>query len=161
MNDRGTSHDALVEENAIMKLRYSILSLLALMAYVALNAAAIHNLQVCAIARWLWWGLMFLTVFEASGRTSGRSVFARGVLFSALLAWSALVFHQAHLYSTLQWIETGVNALAGGAADEDVHHLAIEQAVLAFGLLGGVLSLWRYRILEQRTMACATAALSE
>lgn len=101
---------------------------------------------------------MFLAAIEASGRTSGRSVFARGVLLSVLLAWSAMIFHQAHLYSTLQWIETCVNALAGEVADEDAYHLAIEQAVLAFGLVGGSLSLWRFRTMERRATVSVAAA---
>ncbi|MDZ4780125.1 MAG: hypothetical protein SGJ19_07735 [Planctomycetia bacterium] len=133
-----------------MKPRFSILTLLGVTAYVAINAAAFQSLAVCAVARWLWWGLMFLVLIVATGRTSGRTVFARGLLLSVLFAFTAITYHNAHLWPLLNWLENLTNTLAGTSADEDVYFLVITNATLAFGLVGGALSLWRYRVLERR-----------
>ncbi len=133
-----------------MKPRFSILTLLGVTAYVAINAAAFQSLAVCAVARWLWWGLIFLVLIVATGRTSGRTVFARGLFLSVLLAYDSLTYHHAHLYPLLEWLEVVTNTLAGKSADEDVYFLVIQNTASAFGLVGGALSLWLYRVNERR-----------
>jgi membrane associated rhomboid family serine protease len=132
-----------------MKPQFSILALLVITAYAAINVAAFRSLGFSAAARWLWWGIVFLALIESTGRTAARTVFARGLCLSVLFAFAAISYNHAHLYPLLLLLEQTTDAISGTQADEDVHHFAIELAAHLFGLIGGALAVWRFRRLER------------
>ncbi len=151
-----------------MKPRFSILTLLGVTAYVALNAAvAVRPTSAwSAILFYAWLIIMLKQCLNAASDTSSNAVFARATLcgtivytVAALVESYASVVQPGDLslpHNAIYWI-----VLSLTEDDADSLMKVIPQRVgyfqwillnsgLACGLFVGSLALWRYRRLERR-----------
>ncbi len=135
-----------------MKPRFSILTLLGVTAYVAMNAAA-HAQPLTYLpygAYYLAVAMLVHLIVIAAGPTTERSVFARGLLLAVALT-NAIQFWEPEellLYgrgaSTFTYTPDTVQS-------KDTRQALVSQNThLVFGIVCGSLALWRYRRLERR-----------
>lgn len=135
-----------------MKPRFSILTLLGITAYVAVNVAAFARPTTIwiSIAFWIAFVVIVALLVAASGRTSNQSVFARGMLLGVLV-YDVLRRWEPGSWFGWEWSYFRVDShseLFEVMANRQT--LAMQSSQLAFGLLGGCLALWRYRRNERR-----------
>lgn len=152
-----------------MKPRFSILMLLGITAFVGVSIAAFLQplsiwIQVAFYAAAI---VMLGVLVVACGRTSGQSVFCRGMICSVMMftvfrMWEPVtpsisrtrLWDRPFTYYTgdsvvvsippsREWLDTANNHA----------RLAMQSVQFVFGILGGSLALWRYRVLERRTNA--------
>ncbi len=131
-----------------MKPRFSILTLLGITAYVALNVAAFRSRLTCNIAQCVWWVLVFYTLIVAVGRTTTRTVFARAFLASMLIAFGAIAFEFWPF--VIELIADIAETLAEPDPTMGKSFLFACNVCLGFGLLCGSLAIWNYRRQERR-----------
>lgn len=154
-----------------MKPRFSILALMGVTAYVAVVVAAINtptNQVVNAMAFYCWLAATIALAVLGAQSTSAVTVFARGCLFTSLIyfvvGWSGIDFllpgpEMPNQYLS-EWLSDrakGMTPPAGSSkhqhefyASEYIWRHMLHNCSLAFGLVGGCLALWRYRVLERR-----------
>jgi len=126
------------------------------------------NQVVNAIAFYSWVGVMVILAALAAQVTSALTVFARGCLFTSLIyfvvGWSGINFllpgpEMPNQYLSERLIERAelMTPPAGSSrhlqefyAGHYIWRHVLHNCSLAFGLFGGSLALWRYRVQERR-----------
>jgi len=153
-----------------MKPRFSILTVLAFTFWVALTCAAcVAPTSDWSFAVYGSWCLVLLAlVVLAAQRDSYRTAFFRGWLFATIVyavamasevPWQSVELRMPHDYlaQRLQrpiqppspdWSATFADIVPW--SDLQLQNVAFCNVSLAFGLLGGCLAPWRYRVLERR-----------
>ncbi len=130
-----------------MKPKFSILTLLVITAYVAVNAAAFRSELMLYVAQCQWHAIVFALIVVAAGRTTPQTVFARGCLLTFLLTFGALIIEAFPVVTMLVVAITDSLKETGGPGPYQVTAASFS---LVFGLLGGCIALWRFRVLERR-----------
>jgi hypothetical protein len=142
-----------------MKPRFSILTLLGITAYVAVNAAAIASplSGLVLLVLVLWTGIVCAVASVAAQSNSSTAVAARGTFFGVLTyfvaawvdeTWYTSDYRLPHFYVG-EVLSDNVARSHYGVIGE-MYRLAFLNVSLIFGLLGGSLALWHYRRQERR-----------
>ncbi len=155
-----------------MKPRFSILTLLGITAYVAVNVAALQRPGTgwSNVAFFMWLAILVIAAIHAAQESSGITVFARGMVLVTLVYGAATFVYRMvhfdqpplpHVYvaGVIQRLTSEspypkdrfwFDPFAVGTSNLQVYLVAFQNVSLALGLLGGSLALWRYRVLERR-----------
>ncbi|MDZ4780126.1 MAG: hypothetical protein SGJ19_07740 [Planctomycetia bacterium] len=155
-----------------MKPRFTLLTLLGVIAWVAVNAAAlrINGDAWSNVAFFIWLAILVVAAIYAAQDSSGITVFARGMVLVTLVYGAATFVYRMvhfdqpplpHVYVagaiqslTSEWPYPNdrfwFDPFAAGTGNLRIYLVAFQNVSLAFGLLGGSLALWRYRLLERR-----------
>lgn len=153
-----------------MKPRFSILTLLGITAYVAVNVAALQKPDSgwTIIVFYTWLAILAFASINAAQPSSPAAVFSRGFVFVALVyGASTFVYRMVtlgqpplpHIYLTdfIHSLMTGdgrgprFDPFAASPALA-LYLVPFHNVSLIFGLFGGSLALWRYRRLERREL---------
>jgi hypothetical protein len=145
-----------------MKPRFTILTLLGVTAYVAINTAAFLN--PVPILSYLQFALAVTLVLaatvEAAGPSSARAVFCRGfvaatVLYGVFQLWEPS-FYQAGRGALTFWVDITMFSEHTLMTEADMLAASRQSTIVGVnvfmtaGLAIGFLALWRYRALERR-----------
>ena len=152
-----------------MKPRFSILTLLAITAYVAITAGGFVN----SLGNWIATGLWCISTFAmipiaTAGKTGPLVVFARGFLLGCF--W--LVIVAIANYGSLEYVlavpgeyfdsrveeavyigdgvRREIDASAQPVATIDLIHLFLQTVFTVIGSVSGLLAVWYYRRQERR-----------
>lgn len=149
-----------------MKPRFSILMLLGVTAYAGLTAGAFTRpLSILPYIHFAVVVVMMMgAVVIACGRPSHSSVFCRGFVLLTILSflfrfWKPNDVESVYCLNSLSWnlyeLMVGPSRSRQLSDDEVTTALRLGTILtmnvqLAFGVLGGTLALWRFRVLERR-----------
>ncbi len=154
-----------------MKPRFSILTLLGITLWAAVTLAAWTDpLSEWPFAVLCTWCVILVTIATVAAQSvSSQTVFARGMLFATFVYGMATWAEEEWLTREHRLPHFSLGELVSGATppipavsrplsifDEfpwgtgESLLVAFCNVSLAFGLLGGCLALWRYRVLERR-----------
>lgn len=159
--------------------RFSLLTLLAIVSYIALACAAFYDTfsPGAVLSVYAFIGLLFSTAVDgACEPTTKHGVFSRA-FFGCAIAYLVIFWMPGHLVFGNPWFFVphfqfalfySGNETSGGSpftinvaqdiARQNVENLAALHFSAAFGVLGGAIAFWRRQTLERRA---ATSASSE
>ncbi len=150
-----------------MKPRFSILGLLALTAYIAINVAAFLEPRTYLphVAFFLAFAILIVLVVLAARPSGGRSVFAKGMLLTILVfsmmrelepvipdtaAGAYLQFEYIYLFENPLDERSTLPNFDRAIATSNRVQICRLNTHFVVGVCGGLLALWRFRAYEQR-----------
>ncbi|MDZ4780127.1 MAG: hypothetical protein SGJ19_07745 [Planctomycetia bacterium] len=152
-----------------MKPRFSILALLGVTAYLAVAAAGlIYPLSIWnTLSFCLWIAVLAALAIEGANSNSGGSTFARGMLATCLIYVAVATLYEGRDYVDERFLDSEKRAMPHyaillmspeprweyedyGELNLKLYRCGVANASFNFGLLGGSLALWRYRVLQRR-----------